>query len=157
MTDNDRDVSQAARAVHDAFKRTPLRMGGGGGAAGGLLDIGGGGRLGAGGGAGAAAAPGAAGGVCGGAAAFGPGPAWDPELSDRAREDGEADMVFCQVGSGGGGGRGRALGERGRGRRRLRAPRGGCRVSSWLPGAAGEGPRRRFSARAAPWLCSLRM
>jgi hypothetical protein len=35
MTDNDRDVSQAARAVHDAFKRTPVRMTGGAG----LLDM----------------------------------------------------------------------------------------------------------------------
>jgi hypothetical protein len=26
MTDSDRDVAQGARAVHDAFKRTPLRM-----------------------------------------------------------------------------------------------------------------------------------
>ncbi len=31
MTDNDRDVSQAARTVHDAFKRTPVRMTGGAG------------------------------------------------------------------------------------------------------------------------------
>jgi hypothetical protein len=34
MTDNDRDVSAAARALHAAFKRTPLRMTGGAG----LLD-----------------------------------------------------------------------------------------------------------------------
>lgn len=35
MTDNDRDVSQAARSLHATFKRTPLRMTGGAG----LLDI----------------------------------------------------------------------------------------------------------------------
>lgn len=35
MTDNDRDVSHAARSVHDTFKRTPLRMTGGAG----LLDM----------------------------------------------------------------------------------------------------------------------
>jgi hypothetical protein len=26
MTDNDRDVSSAARSVHEPFKRTPVRM-----------------------------------------------------------------------------------------------------------------------------------
>lgn len=31
MTDNDRDVSLAARAVHESFKRTPVRMAGGAG------------------------------------------------------------------------------------------------------------------------------
>lgn len=31
MTDNDRDVSHGARAVHDTFKRTPVRMAGGAG------------------------------------------------------------------------------------------------------------------------------
>jgi hypothetical protein len=31
MTDNDLDVSHAARTVHDTFKRTPLRVTGGAG------------------------------------------------------------------------------------------------------------------------------
>jgi hypothetical protein len=31
MTDNDRDVSRAARTVHDTFKRTALRVTGGAG------------------------------------------------------------------------------------------------------------------------------
>lgn len=31
MTDNDRDVSHAARTVHDTFKRTALRVTGGAG------------------------------------------------------------------------------------------------------------------------------
>lgn len=35
MTDNDRDVAQAARGLHATFKRTPLRMTGGAG----LLDM----------------------------------------------------------------------------------------------------------------------
>jgi hypothetical protein len=35
MTDNDRDVAQAARGLHATFKRTPLRMTGGAG----LLDL----------------------------------------------------------------------------------------------------------------------
>lgn len=150
-TDNDRDVAQAARAVHESFKRTPLRMGGCGGLAGGaVLELGGGGgggtsgsgmyvssgsvggggshpfggltaRLAAPGGTvptsssggdastGGLAASTASSGAGAGGSLFGGGGAgapvgtelgeslWDPVLSDAAKEEGEADMVFCQV------------------------------------------------------------
>jgi hypothetical protein len=109
--DNDRGVSQAARAVHEAFKRTPLRMGGSSG--GGLLELAGapsaaGGAPSSGGGGGGGAPRLSMGAFARGSAAVGAGgsgaglsapcaPEWDPELSDKAKEDGEAELTFCQV------------------------------------------------------------
>ncbi|KAG2485883.1 hypothetical protein HYH03_015466 [Edaphochlamys debaryana] len=75
MTDNDRDVSQNARAMNEHFKKTPMRMGGVGG---GMLDMNGG--MGGGGGMGM-------GGAGGGSSA-------GTEAEDRRREEEESDFTF---------------------------------------------------------------
>ncbi|GLC55027.1 hypothetical protein PLESTB_000932600 [Pleodorina starrii] len=78
MTDNDRDVSQNARATNEAFKKTPMRMGGAGG---GMLDMNGGSM-------GSLTSPGLS---------FGLGsPAGSSEAEDRRKEEEEADFTFSQ-------------------------------------------------------------
>ncbi|KAG2445689.1 hypothetical protein HXX76_000297 [Chlamydomonas incerta] len=72
MTDNDRDVSQNARATNEQFKKTPMRMGGAGG---GMLDMNG--------------SMGGQGGTYGGAGASG-----SNDADDRRKEEEELDFTF---------------------------------------------------------------
>ncbi|KAG2451341.1 hypothetical protein HYH02_003945 [Chlamydomonas schloesseri] len=72
MTDNDRDVSQNARATNEQFKKTPMRMGGAGG---GMLDMNG--------------TMGGGSGTYGGAPA-----AVSNEADDRRKEEEELDFTF---------------------------------------------------------------
>ncbi|GFR43586.1 hypothetical protein Agub_g4683 [Astrephomene gubernaculifera] len=77
MTDNDRDVSQNARAMNEQFKKTPMRMGGAGG---GMLDMNG--NMGA-------ASPSALG--------FGLGASpGSMEAEDRRKEEEELEFTFSQ-------------------------------------------------------------
>ncbi|GIL70257.1 hypothetical protein Vretimale_3531 [Volvox reticuliferus] len=77
MTDNDRDVSQNARATNEHFKKTPMRMGGAGG---GMLDMNGN--------MGALTSPGIG---------FGLGsPSPSIESEDRRKEEEESDFNFSQ-------------------------------------------------------------